>query len=293
MSQSGYHYVVTLIAPDDTPLEGELLDAAIAALAPKQWKWLRRRKAIDCLFTGAPADVQLNAVRELGDLDMFFQSTEGREKKLLICDMDSTIIQQECVDELADMLGKKAEVAAITEKAMNGELDFKDSLRERVSLLEGLPESELQRCYEERVTLSPGAKKLVQGMRQSGAHTLLVSGGFVFFTGRVGKDAGFQEHYANKLEVVGGKLTGRVLDPILDKDAKEMILTKKMQQLGLEPHQVIAVGDGANDLPMLEKAGLGVAYKAKPVVQEAAKYRLNHNSLDVLLWVAGLENRPD
>lgn len=292
MSQSGYNYVVTLIAPDDTPLEGELLDEAIAALAPKQWKWLRRRKAVDCLFKGAPADVQLNAVRELGDLDVFLQSTAKREKKLLMCDMDSTVIEQECIDELADMVGKKDAVSAITEKAMNGELDFKESLRERVALLEGLPESELQRCFEERITLSPGIQKLVKGVRESGGHTLLVSGGFVFFSGRVGKDAGFQEHYANKLEVVDGKLTGKVMEPYLDKEAKLLIFNKKIQQMAIEPWQVIAVGDGANDLPMLQAAGMGVAYKAKPIVQEGAGYRLNHNSLDTLLWVIGLENRP-
>lgn len=293
MSQSGYNYCVTVVSADAMPLEGERLDKAIAALAPKQWKWLRRRKALDCLFTGAPAGVQLTAVHDLGGIDLFLQPLVGEgeriPKKLMVCDMDSTVIGQECIDELADFIGLKDQMAAITEAAMKGELNFEEALNERVALLKGLPESALQQCYEERIRLNPGARELVQGLRAAGTHTVLVTGGFLFFSGKVGVDAGFHEHYANRLEIENGALTGRVLPPILNKDAKKMILEKKMQELGLKPENVLAIGDGANDLPMLQAAGMGVAFRAKQMVRAATKYQLEHNDLSALLWVCGLK----
>lgn len=217
--------------------------------------------------------------------DAIVQPVDYRRKKLLICDMDSTMITCECIDELADFVGKKAEVSSITERAMNGELQFEEALRERVRLLAGLAESELQRCYEERVKMSKGAKELVQHMRKAGAHCVLVSGGFTFFTSRVAAELGFHEHQGNVLEVVNGKLTGKVLAPILGKEAKLQALQEQCTRLGILPQEALAIGDGANDLPMLLAAGLGVAYHAKPIVQRHARARLNYGSLDMLKWV--------
>lgn len=220
-------------------------------------------------------------------IDWIVQPIETRRKKLLITDMDSTMITGECIDELADFVGKKAEVAAITERAMNGELDFAEALTERVALLRGLPEAVLQQCYDERVKMMPGGRELVARMRAEGAQCVLVSGGFTFFTQRVAAELGFHEHYANVLEVQDGKLTGRVVPPILGKEAKLAVLQRKVAELGITPEDVLAVGDGANDLPMLLAAGLGVAYHAKPVVQAQAKHRINHCDLSALLYAQG------
>jgi phosphoserine phosphatase len=287
--QSFHHpYVLTVISAEDQIFSDELQQAVTALLAPKEWRWLERGRAADLYFTLPPKDEQLAALHDIAAFDAFFQPVNQREKFLLICDMDSTIIAQECIDEIADLVGKKPQVSEITERAMRGELDFNASLRERVALLEGLPQSELQRCYDERIRLRPGAANLVRVMREHGARCLLVSGGFVFFTAQVGRAAGFHEHYANKLEMMDGTLTGKVQEPILDKNAKKLILDHKMKKFALPKEHVLAVGDGANDLPMLQTAGMGVAFKAKPVVQEAAGFRLNHNPLDALLWVVGL-----
>lgn len=225
-------------------------------------------------------------------IDYIIQPVETKQtrcKKLLISDMDSTMITVECIDELADFVGKKAEVAAITERAMNGELDFEAALTERVALLKGLPESVLQTCYDERVRMMPGARSLVQGMREKGARCVLVSGGFTFFTSRVAEALGFHEHYANELEIENGVLTGRVVPPILGSQAKLATLQAKVKELGITPEDVLAVGDGANDLPMLLAAGLGVAYHAKPSVQAQAQHHVNHGDLSVLAWAEGIE----
>lgn len=229
-----------------------------------------------------------SVIRPPSSIDYIAQPAANRRKKLLICDMDSTIITVECIDELADFVGKKAEVAAITERAMNGELDFAQALTERVALLAGLPESTLQRCYDERVRFTPGAKELVSAMRANGATCVLVSGGFTFFTSRVAEALGFHAHHANVLEVEGGALTGRVVPPILGKEAKLAQLEHYVNVLGMTPADVLAVGDGANDLPMLLAAGLGVAYHAKPSVQAAAHHRINHCDLRALLWAQGM-----
>ncbi|PXX43395.1 phosphoserine phosphatase SerB [Aquitalea magnusonii] len=199
---------------------------------------------------------------------------------LLVSDMDSTLITIECIDEIADMQGIKPQVAAITERSMRGELDFSASLRERVSLLAGLPESALEKVYKERLQLSPGAEQLLASCKENGIRFMLVSGGFTFFTEKLKQQLGLDYAYANQLEVVDGKLTGRVVGEIVDAAAKQRLLIEKRTQLGLRPDQVIAMGDGANDLLMLGEAGVGIAYRAKPVVQAQADVAINVMGLD-------------
>ena len=206
---------------------------------------------------------------------------------LLVMDMDSTLITIECIDEIADMYHLKPQVAAITESAMRGEIDFAESLRRRVALLDGLDEHALQRVYEERLQLSPGAGTMLSRLKECGIKTLLVSGGFVFFTDRLKARLGLDFAHANTLEIINGKLTGKVLGDILDAQAKADWLVKIRKELGLEPAQVIAMGDGANDLKMMAQAGISIAYHAKPVVREQASYALNFVGLDGLVNLLG------
>ena len=198
------------------------------------------------------------------------------------------MITVECIDELADFVGKKSEVASITEKAMNGELNFEAALTQRVALLHGLPVTVLQQCYDERVKLMPGAKALLAAMRIHGAHAILVSGGFTFFSSRVRDALGFHEDYSNFLEAENEMLTGRVIPPILGKEAKLATLHSACKKLGITADDVLAIGDGANDLPMLLAAGMGVAYHAKPVVRAQTKARINHCDLSALIYAQGL-----
>lgn len=202
---------------------------------------------------------------------------------LVVMDMDSTLISIECIDEIADMQGLKPQVAAITESAMRGEIEFAESLRRRVALLEGLEESALQRVYDERLQLNPGAQKLIDTLRSRNIKTLLVSGGFNFFTDRLKTRVGLDYAHSNTLEIMNGKLTGKVLGHILDAQGKADWLTRTREELGLRPDQVIAIGDGANDLKMMAAAGVGIAYHAKPVVREQATYALSHVGLDGVL----------
>ncbi len=220
-------------------------------------------------------------------VDHCVQVAEGRRKLLLIADMDSTMIGCECLDELADFAGVKAVVAAITERSMRGELDFEAALRERVAMLKGLPVSVLQTCYDERVRLNEGAKTLIGTMAASGARCLLVSGGFTFFTARVAAAAGFAGDRANRLIEVDGVLTGAVAEPILGKAAKQASLEQEAKALGLDLSQTIAIGDGANDLAMIEVAGLGIAYRAKPIVAAKAHARIDYSDLTALLYFQG------
>jgi phosphoserine phosphatase len=222
------------------------------------------------------APVDINAVQ-----------TAGRRKKLLVADMDSTIIGCECLDEIADFVGVKAHVSAITERAMRGEIAFEPALRERVALLKGLPVHRLARVYAERVRLNPGARALVQTMKAHGARTCLVSGGFTFFTERVAADAGFDDHQANVLLDDGAALLGQVQEPILGREAKLAALEIEVQRLGISEQDALCVGDGANDLAMIERAGLGVAYHAKPMVAAAAGARIDHSDLTALLYLQG------
>ncbi len=202
---------------------------------------------------------------------------------LLVMDMDSTLISIECIDEIADMQGLKPEVAAITESAMRGEIDFAESLRRRVALLEGLEEGALQRVYDERLRLNPGAEVMLAAMKQHGMRTLLVSGGFVFFTERLKQRVGLDYTRANTLEIVNGRLTGKVLGRIVDAQGKAEALMQVREELGLRADQVIAMGDGANDLKMMAHAGVSIAYHAKPVVRAQASYALNFVGLDGLV----------
>jgi phosphoserine phosphatase len=220
-------------------------------------------------------------------VDVCVQRAEGRRKRLLIADMDSTIINVECLDELADFAGVKDAVSAITERAMAGELAFEGALRERVAMLKGLGLDALQRCYDERVRLNPGAETLVRTMAAHGARCVLVSGGFTFFTGRVATAAGFHDNRANTLIEDGAMLAGLVGEPILGREAKLAALLEEAAALGATPTDALAVGDGANDLAMIEAAGLGVAYRAKPVVAAQADARVDHADLTALLYFQG------
>lgn len=251
--------------------------------------WLSPGRALDIPFDHDPIQVLERARHHFRDqkVDVNVVPAADRRKKLLIADMDSTIIACECLDELADMAGLKAKVSAITEKAMRGELDFAAALRERVAMLKGLPLTALERVYRERIRLNPGARTLVATMRKHGAHTLLVSGGFSFFTSRVAKDAGFEADQANILLDDGNALTGEVREPILGREAKLAALEKAARLLNLKAADTLAVGDGANDLGMIERAGLGVAYHAKPIVAAAAGARVTHGDLSALVYLQG------
>ena len=249
--------------------------------------------AITILSPGHAFDIAtdaLAAAREIaGDapLDINPVTTADRRKKLLIADMDSTIINVECLDELADMAGLKPQIAAITERAMRGELEFEGALRERVGMLKGLHLDALERTYAERVRLNPGAKSLLATMRANGAHTMLVSGGFGYFTRRVAEAAGFHVERGNTLLDDGTHLTGEVGTPILGREAKLAALEEGVAAQGITFAQTLAVGDGANDLAMIRRAGLGVAYHAKPVVAAAAGAAIQHNDLTALLYLQG------
>jgi phosphoserine phosphatase len=236
-----------------------------------------------------PVALTFDVARQLEGLpvDWALQNAEGRRKRLLIADMDSTIIGQECLDELADLAGVGDEVAAITEKAMRGEIPFEAALRERVKMITGLPLSELQRCYDLRVSLNPGAQTLTRTMRSNGAFCALVSGGFTFFTERVAADAGFDAHRANRLLDNGRALTGLVTEPILGREAKAAALANYAAGRGLGPSEAMAIGDGANDLEMLKRAGVGVAFKAKPVVASQTSARIDHTTLETALFFQG------
>ncbi|MDZ4317281.1 MAG: phosphoserine phosphatase SerB [Phenylobacterium sp.] len=246
--------------------------------------------AVDLLVEAeALAPVRAAALAALADVpvDACVQPWAGRRKRLLIADMDSTIIGCECIDELADFAGVKDKVSDITERAMRGELDFEAALRERVAMLKGLPLSDLQRAYDERVVLNPGARTLVRTMAAGGARCVLVSGGFTFFTSRVAQAAGFHAQRANTLIEAGEVLAGEVGSPILGREAKLAALREEAAAIGADLTATLAVGDGANDLAMIEAAGLGVAYRAKPVVAAQAHAKVDHADLTALLYFQG------
>jgi phosphoserine phosphatase len=280
--------ILTLIAAnrlDDTTLS-EIREILPGAAAPT---WLAPGKAADIAFSGldeAEAEKRVRASLNGAPIDLVAQPAEGRRKKLLVADMDSTMVIGETLDELAAFAGLKDKIAAITARAMNGEIDFKTALRERVGLLAGLAETALAGTYE-HLALMPGAKTLVATMKAHGAHTVLASGGFDYFTSRVRELCGFHDDRANKLEIEGGKLTGKVIEPILDRDSKLFYLRDFAAKLGLSMTETLAVGDGANDLDMIRAAGLGVAYHAKPVVAGEAKFRVEHGDLTALLYGQG------
>jgi phosphoserine phosphatase len=286
--------VATLVAD---PLRAPLSDALIARAAQALpnfggAQWLEEGVAADLFFAGDAQVLALARERLRGALaeapvDAIAQGVDGRRKKLLLADMDSTLIGQECVDELAMRVGIGARVAAITERAMRGEIAFEPALRERVALLAGLPEVVIAEVLESRITLNPGARTLVQTMRAGGAYTAIVSGGFTQFTGAIAARLGIHEHRANQLIVENGLIAGKVGEPILGRDAKLATLRDLRAEHGLAPGDTLAIGDGANDLAMLGEAGLGVAYRAKPAVAAAAHARIEHTDLAALLYAQG------
>ena len=285
--------VATLICnPAEPELDSTAIDAARSALpSPEHGDWL---------FEGVAADIRFSStdnIRTISDrlrqamsdirVDVVVQPQIDRRKKLLLADMDSTMIGQECIDELADFADLKAHVAAITERAMRGEIEFEPALRERVALLKGLPITVVDEVLKSRITLTPGAVELVRTMRAHGAYTCLVSGGFTLFTQRVAELIGFQENRANQLLVEDGKLTGQVAEPILGREAKLATLVELRESFDLDNLDTMVVGDGANDLAMIEQAGTGVAYHAKPAVAAAAGVRIDHGDLTALLYMQG------
>lgn len=256
--------------------------------APSTWRWLDEGRAADLTFAHHPDAARGALEGAFPATDVIVQPEAGREKRLLVADMDSTMITVECIDELADYAGIKAQIAEVTERAMRGDLDFAEALDARVALLKGLEESAIDRCLAERVRLSPGADTLVNTMRARGALTVLVSGGFTRFAEPVGEMLGFERVIANRLEIAGGSLTGTVAKPIVDSSTKETTLLSAVAERELAAEQSLAVGDGANDLAMIRKAGLGVAYRAKPIVAAAAGARLDHTDLTSLLHAQGI-----
>lgn len=245
-----------------------------------------------------PSDLPMTALADLvtkahaAGLDAAAMPAEGRRKHVLICDMDSTIIEQECLDELAEVAGCGAEIKAVTERAMRGELDFEDALRGRVAKLKGLAATTIEEVLRDRITLSPGAQTLAQTMATMGATTALVSGGFTRFTEAVAGKTGFATHRGNVLEIDDtGHLTGQVLPPILGREAKRDALEALCRDRSLVPSDAVAIGDGANDLAMIERSGLGVAYRAKPVVAAAAAAAIHHTDLTAALYFQGIAAR--
>jgi phosphoserine phosphatase len=289
--------VATLICnPDNPALDSTILDGARAVLPSAGLAhWLWDEVAADIPFD-APAkskgDIRvisdrLRAARGDLPIDIVVQPIATRRKKLFLADMDSTMIGQECIDELADFVGLKAHVAEITDRAMRGEIEFEPALRERVALLKGLSVSVVDEVLKTRITATPGGRELVMTMRAHGAYTCLISGGFTLFTNAVAARIGFQENRANELVVRDGKFTGEVKEPILGRATKLAALIELTESFDLDDIDTMVAGDGANDLGMIQNAGLGVAYHAKPAVAAAAAARIDHGDLTALLYAQG------
>jgi phosphoserine phosphatase len=288
--------ICTLIAGDSLE-SGNFSEAqdrlAEAGCIPKGFEWLSEGKAADISFEGAVSDARAALAGLEHRFDIIVQYDGSRRKMLLVSDMDSTMITVECIDELADYAGIKPEIASITERAMAGELDFAEALKARVALLAGLDENVIAQCLHERVQPMPGAETLVRTMTGWGAHAVLVSGGFTSFTGPVADMLGFQEVHANLLEIKDGRLTGALAADIVDASAKRAVLHAAADARGLSLGSALAVGDGANDLPMIAAAvsgaGLGVGYHPRPQLAQAANFSVRHNDLTALLFAQGVK----
>ncbi|WP_105382228.1 phosphoserine phosphatase SerB [Neorhizobium alkalisoli] len=285
-------FVATLIAhPSNPVLTSKLGEQAAEAAKASGLYWLADGIACDIALRDDAdphaAEANLRAVIADAPIDVVVQETETRRKKFLIADMDSTMIGQECIDELADVVGLKDKVSAITARAMNGEIAFEPALRERVALLKGLPITVVDDVIAQRITLTSGGPQLIATMKAKGFYTALVSGGFTVFTSRIAETLGFDENQANILIETDGILTGEVAEPILGKQAKIDALLAISERLGITPDEALAVGDGANDLGMLGIAGSGVALHAKPTVAAQAKMRIDHGDLTALLYIQG------
>ncbi|NRB34973.1 MAG: phosphoserine phosphatase SerB [Rhodobacteraceae bacterium] len=282
-------FVATLIAnPAKAPLQADLVANLRDAWGGEEAVWLSPEEAAEFALPARP-DTQWQVwddVQAMG-VDLVIQPAQGRRKKMLLADMDSTMIEQECIDELADEAGVGDRVKAITARAMNGELDFDGALRERVGLLKGMPDSIIDKVLAERISFMPGGAALLATMKANGAYAALVSGGFTAFTARVAAHLGFDENRANTLMIENGVLTGEVAQPILGREAKVSALEEIAARLGLSEDDVMAVGDGANDLGMLGLAGAGVALHAKPSVAAQCDIRINHGDLTALLYLQG------
>ncbi len=296
MASSQNSLVATLVASPSHPVvTDDLVAKAAHALGHEtQRSILARGIAADLIMTG-PAEAKtveaaLRAALDGEPVDILVQPFATRRKRLFLADMDSTMIGQECIDELADYVGLKAEVSEITERAMRGEIAFEPALRERVALLKGLPVGVVDEIIEKRITLTPGGSALVRTIRKNGGYTCLVSGGFTLFTGPIGGKIGFDEHRSNQLILNGEKLAGLVEEPILGREAKLATLVELRARFNLSHHDTMAVGDGANDLAMLGEAGLGVAFRAKPAVAAAAHARIDHADLTALLYAQGYKD---
>jgi len=293
-------FVATLISNPAAPsLDAAAIERARRALPSAQAPaWLDPGIAVDIPFAGSQEHKEANGKRALADrvraalagvgADVVLQPMSGRRKRLFLADMDSTMIGQECIDELADYAGVKPQVAAITERAMRGEIEFASALRERVALLKGLPAAVIDEVIAKRIRLTPGARTLVATLRKNGVYTCLVTGGFTLFTQRIAALIGFHENHANTLIVDGrGRLTGDVAEPIFGRDAKLATLMELTRRLAIAPEATLVAGDGANDIAMIQAAGLGVAYHAKPNVAKAAAARIDHGDLTALLYAQG------
>jgi len=282
-------FVATLIsAPNQRGLDAALVDNLRNAWGGGETHWLAIDEAAEFALPMRPDNVDdvWKSCQELG-VDLIVQPLEGRRKKMLLADMDSTMIQQECIDELAAEAGVGDRVAEITAKAMNGELDFEGAIDERVGLLKDLPEAIIDHVLNTRITYMPGGATLLATMKANGAYAALVSGGFTAFTAKVAAHLGFDENRANTLEIADGKLTGKVVRPILGQGAKLDALNEIADRLGIQTSDVLAVGDGMNDLLMLKNAGTGVALHGKPALQEKCKVRINFGDLTALLYLQG------
>lgn len=279
-------FIATLIAAD-TLGERDISTALEALGQPAELRWIEPGVACDLRLSANPEAARATLEGLLPGVDVVVQREAWRRKKLIVADMDSTMITIECIDELADYAGIKPQIAEVTERAMRGELDFEAALDARVALLKGLSADAIDRCHAERVRIMPGAKALVRTMVAHGARAVLVSGGFTVFADKVAAEIGFQRALSNTLGIEGGALTGAVARPIVGAHTKLETLVAERDALDLAPEQVLAVGDGANDIPMIQAAGLGVAYRAKPKTAAAAGARIDHNDLTALLYAQG------